>query len=156
MKVLIVFYSMYGHIQRMAEAVAEGAKEVVGAEVIIRRVQETLSQDVLEKMGALEAQKSMAHIPVCTVEELAEVRCDNFRNTDPFRQHVRSDAPVPRCNRRALGEGLPHRQGGQRLYQLEHSAWRSGIDNPQLSHHLATSGHGDCRPALCLSRTDAQ
>ncbi len=72
MKVLVVFYSMYGHIQRMAEAVAEGAKEVVGAEVIIRRVQETLSQDVLEKMGALEAQKSMAHIPVCTVEELAE------------------------------------------------------------------------------------
>ena len=72
MKVLIVYYSMYGHIQQMAEAVAEGAREVVGAEVIIRRVQETLSQDVLGKMGASEAQKSMAHIPVCTVEELAE------------------------------------------------------------------------------------
>ena len=70
MKVLVVYYSMYGHIQRMAEAVADGAREVAGAEVVIRRVPETLSQDVLEKMGAVEAQKKMAHIPVCTVDEL--------------------------------------------------------------------------------------
>ncbi len=70
MKVLVVFYSMYGHIYRMAQAVAEGAKEVAGAEAVLRRVPETLSEDVLGKMGALEAQKSMAGIPVCTVEEL--------------------------------------------------------------------------------------
>lgn len=71
MKILIVFYSMYGHIYRMAEAIAEGAKEVPGAEVVLRRVPETLSQEILQKMGAIEAQKSMAHIPICTVEELA-------------------------------------------------------------------------------------
>jgi len=71
MKVLIVYYSMYGHIHRMAQAVAEGAKEVAGAEVVLRRVPETLSEEILGKMGALEAQKSMAHIPVCRVEELA-------------------------------------------------------------------------------------
>ena len=72
MKVLVVFYSTYGHIYKMAEAVAEGAKAVAGAEVEIRRVPETLPPDVLEKMGAVEAQKALSHVPVCTVEELAQ------------------------------------------------------------------------------------
>ena len=72
MKVLIVFYSTYGHIFKMAEAVAEGAKEVAGAEVKILRVPETLPEEVLEKMGAVEAQKTFSHVPVCTVDELAE------------------------------------------------------------------------------------
>jgi len=72
MKVLIVFYSTYGHIFKMAEAVAEGAKEVAGAEVKILRVPETLPEEVLEKMGAVEAQKTFSHVPVCSVDELAE------------------------------------------------------------------------------------
>ena len=71
MKVLIVFYSTYGHIFKMAEAVAEGVKSVAGAEVAIRRVPETLPKEVLEKMGAVEAQKAFAHVPTCSVEELA-------------------------------------------------------------------------------------
>ena len=72
MKVLIVFYSTYGHIFKMAEAIAEGAKEVAGAEVHIRRIPETLAEEVLEKMGAVEAQKTFSHVPVCAVDELAE------------------------------------------------------------------------------------
>ena len=72
MKILIVFYSTYGHVYKMAEAAAEGARQVNGAEVEIRRVPETLPQEVLEKMGAVEAQKAYAHVPVCTVDELAE------------------------------------------------------------------------------------
>jgi NAD(P)H dehydrogenase (quinone) len=71
MKVLIVFYSTYGHVYKMAEAVAEGAKTVDGAEVEIRRVPETLPPEVLEKMGAVEAQQAFSHIPICSVEELA-------------------------------------------------------------------------------------
>ena len=71
-KVLIVYYSMYGHIFKMAEAVAEGVREVAGCEVTIKRVPETLSDEVLGMMGALEAQKGMAHIPVATVADLAE------------------------------------------------------------------------------------
>ena len=71
MKVLIVFYSMYGHIHRMAEAVADGVRKVKGAEVFMRRVPETLPGEVLEKMGALEVQKSFAHVPFATVDELA-------------------------------------------------------------------------------------
>ncbi len=72
MKVLIVFYSMYGHIYKMAEAIAEGAREVNGAEVMLRRVPETLNTEILTKMGAVEPQKAFAHIPVCTVDELPE------------------------------------------------------------------------------------
>lgn len=71
MKVLVVYYSMYGHVHQMAEAIAEGAKEVEGAEVEMRRVPETLSEEVLGMMGALEAQKAFAGVPICTVDELA-------------------------------------------------------------------------------------
>lgn len=71
MKVLILYYSLYGHVHRMAEAVAEGVKEVEGAQVEMRRVPETLSEEVLIKMNALEVQKAFAHIPICTLDELA-------------------------------------------------------------------------------------
>jgi len=71
MKTLIVYYSMYGHIYAMAKAVIEGVRDVKGAEAEMKRVPETLSPEVLAKMGALEAQKSMVHVPVCTIDELA-------------------------------------------------------------------------------------
>jgi NAD(P)H dehydrogenase (quinone) len=71
MKVLIVYYSTYGHVHKMAEAVAEGVREIEGAEAILRRVPETLPEEVLEKMGAVDAQQSMSNVPVCKVEELA-------------------------------------------------------------------------------------
>ena len=71
MKALIVYYSAYGHVHKMAEAIAEGVKEIDGAETVMRRVPETLPEDVLQKMGALEAQKSMSHVPIRTVDELA-------------------------------------------------------------------------------------
>jgi NAD(P)H dehydrogenase (quinone) len=72
MKVLVVFYSTYGHIFKMAEAVAEGVKRVNGAEVALRRVPETLPDEVLAKMGAVDAQKAFSHVPVCTVDELPD------------------------------------------------------------------------------------
>jgi NAD(P)H dehydrogenase (quinone) len=71
MKVLVVFYSLYGHVYKMTEAVAAGAAQVNGAKVDIRRVPETLPMEVLEKMGAVEAQKTMEGVPVCEVEELS-------------------------------------------------------------------------------------
>lgn len=70
MKALVLFYSMYGHIYRMAEAVAEGIREIPGAEVDVRRVPETLPEAVLAKMGAVEPQKAFAHVPVCEVAAL--------------------------------------------------------------------------------------
>jgi len=72
MKVLVVYYSMYGHVYKLAEASAEGARSVANVEAVLRRVPETLPEDVLEEMGAVEAQKQQAHVPVCTVDELGE------------------------------------------------------------------------------------
>ncbi len=72
MKVLVLFYSTYGHIYQMAEAVAEGARRVDGVEVVLRRAPETLSADILAKQGAVDAQKAFAHIPEATVAELKD------------------------------------------------------------------------------------
>ena len=71
MNVLIVYYSMYGHIHRMAEAVKEGAASVSGADVKLCRVPETLPDEVLQKMGALEALKSLSQVPVAKMDDLA-------------------------------------------------------------------------------------
>jgi len=84
MKVLIVYYSMYGHIHHMAEAVAEGVREVPGAEAVLRRVPETLSEDILKKMGALEAQKAMGRVPLCTLDELAQADAVIFGSPTRF------------------------------------------------------------------------
>ena len=70
-KVLIVYYSMYTHVHKMAEAIAEGVLEVPGCEAIIRRVPETLPPEVIVAMGAQDAQKAMAHIPIAQVDDLA-------------------------------------------------------------------------------------
>ncbi len=72
MKVLVLFYSTYGHIYRMAEAVADGAREVPGVDVVLKRVPETLPPDVIEAMGATGAQKAFAGVAVATVNDLVE------------------------------------------------------------------------------------
>lgn len=72
MKVLVLFYSTYGHIYRMAQAVANGVREVPGADVILKRVPETLPLEAIAAMGATEAQKAFAAVPVATVNDLAE------------------------------------------------------------------------------------
>jgi NAD(P)H dehydrogenase (quinone) len=69
--VLVLFYSTYGHVYKMAEAVAEGARSVPGANVVVKRVPETLPDPVLEKMGAKAAQAAFAHVPIATVDDLA-------------------------------------------------------------------------------------
>ena len=71
-KVQVIFYSMYGHVWRMAEAVAEGARQVPGAQVELMQVAETLPNDVLAKMGAVDAKKAFAHIPVADPRRIAE------------------------------------------------------------------------------------
>jgi NAD(P)H dehydrogenase (quinone) len=67
-KVLVVYYSMYGHIETMAKAVAEGAREVTGVEVTVKRVAELMPPEVAEKAGAKLDQAA----PVADPKELAE------------------------------------------------------------------------------------
>jgi len=66
-KVLVLYYSSYGHIERMAEEVAAGAREG-GADAVVKRVPETVPEDLARKSGFKLDQKA----PVAKVEELAE------------------------------------------------------------------------------------
>ncbi len=70
MKIVIPIYSLYGHIYKMAQAVKEGVEKVDGAEAVIMRVPETLPDEVIDKMGATEAQQSIKTLPVVTPEDL--------------------------------------------------------------------------------------
>jgi len=71
-KIKVIFHSLYGHVYKLAEAVAEGARSVPGTEVELLQVQETLPDEVLAKMGAVEAKKAFAHIPVAKPADLAD------------------------------------------------------------------------------------
>ena len=72
MKINVLFYSLYGHMYQMARAAQEGAAEVEGAEVRLLRIPETLPGQVIEAMGAVEAQKQLETIPAAALEDLAQ------------------------------------------------------------------------------------
>jgi len=71
-KIHIIFYSMYGHIYKMAQAVEAGAKSAPDTQVSLFQVKETLPDDVLAKMGALDAKKAWAHVPIIQPAQLAD------------------------------------------------------------------------------------
>jgi len=83
-KVQVVFYSMYGHVYRMAETVVEGAKQVPGAEVSLYQVPELLPDDVLEKYGAKAAKAALGKIPVAKPEQLADAHAILFGTPTRF------------------------------------------------------------------------
>jgi len=71
-KIYIIFYSMYGHVYRLAEAVAEGARSVKNTDVRLYQVPELMPDAALEAAGAKTARKTFAHIPIAEVSQLAE------------------------------------------------------------------------------------
>lgn len=71
-KVQVVFYSMYGHIHRLAEAVAEGAGSVAGTEVRLLQVPELVPDAALERTGAKAARDSFSSVPEAKTSELAD------------------------------------------------------------------------------------
>jgi len=151
-KVLIVYYSLYGHIYKMALAVAEGVR-AAGCEAVIKRVPETLPDEVLEKMGAIEAQKQMAHIPVVTVEDLVDADAIIFGTPTRFgnmcgqmRQFLDATG--------GLWQKGACRQGGERVYQLSHPAWRAGIHHLEFSYKPFASRDAGGRAPICICGTD--
>lgn len=69
-QVLILYYSAYGHMHRMCEAAREGVESVEGATAVLRRVPETLPQEILEATGIARAQEAFAHVPIAQPEDL--------------------------------------------------------------------------------------
>jgi NAD(P)H dehydrogenase (quinone) len=72
MKIHVIFYSMYGHLFTMAEAIAEGAKGAAGAEVSLLQVPELIPDAALQKSGAAAARERFAHVPFADPHRLAE------------------------------------------------------------------------------------
>jgi len=64
--VLVLYYSSYGHVETMAQAVAEGVKSVEGANVEVKRVPETIDEDTAKNIGIKVDQKS----PIANPSEL--------------------------------------------------------------------------------------
>jgi len=83
-KVQVVFYSMYGHIYQMAEAVAAGSREVEGAEVSLYQVPELIPDEALVRSGAKAAREKFAHIPVAKPEQLPEADAIIFGSPTRF------------------------------------------------------------------------
>lgn len=67
-KILVLYYSSYGHIERMAQAVAEGARSVEGVDVVIKRVPELVPEDKARQAGIKLDQTA----PIAMVEELPD------------------------------------------------------------------------------------
>lgn len=103
-KVKVIFYSLYGHIYRMAEAVAAGAREVPGAEVELLQVAETLPNEVLTKMGAVDAKNAFAHVPLADPRGSALHR--KFRQEEAVPIEDRARLRAPQKSQVSAGEGI--------------------------------------------------
>lgn len=85
MKILVVYYSMYGNTFKLAQAVADGAKSVEGAKVILKQVPELMPGEIYEKNPqAMEAKKMQKDIPPATMEDLIEADAVIFGSPTRF------------------------------------------------------------------------
>src|SRR3984893_17751775 len=146
-KVLVLYYSSYGHIEAMANAVAEGARQA-GAQVDIKRVPELVPEEIARKSHFKLDQAA----PVAKVDDLA-----NYDAIIVGRHAVRpselADRVLPRSGRRALDAWSLARQGRRCLHVDRDTAWRPG-DYPFLDHHQPAAlrngnrgfGLWPCRP----------
>lgn len=149
-KVLVLYYSAYGHIEAMAYAVAEGAKSA-GAEVTVKRVPELVPEDVAK---------------ACISSSTRRPRSPRWRNlptmtrssSEPrhaLRHGRLADAQFLGSDRRPLGAGQARRQGRLGLH-LGHAARRPGIDHPRLHPDAAASWPRRRRPALRFPGPDGR
>ena len=110
-KVLVLYHSFYGHIEAMAGAVAAGAREVAGAQVDLKRVPETVADDVFRSAGG----KADQPAPVAQPGELANYDAIIFGTPTRFGNMTAQMRTLPRPDRRAVDERRARRQGRQRV-----------------------------------------
>ncbi len=130
-KIQVVFHSLYTHVYQLAEAIAEGAAEVSGTEVLVAQVAETLPTEVLEKMGAVETKKSFAHVPIADPHALADA--DGIILGSPTRYAPRP----PRCRRswmRPAGFGPKGRLSAKSASAFTSTASQHGGQETTLIH----------------------
>src|SRR5262244_4294959 len=73
MKVLIVYYSTYGNVYRMANLVAEGVKEIPGVQPVVRTVPELIPKSVINSREDMKAGREMQRdVPLVTMDDFRE------------------------------------------------------------------------------------
>ena len=97
-KVLVLYYSSYGHIETMAHAVAEGAR-AAGATVDVKRVPETVPEAVAKAAHFKLDQAA----PIATADGACELRRDRRRRADAVRAHALRDGQLLGAGRRSSG-----------------------------------------------------
>ena len=134
-KVQVIFYSMYGHIYKMAQAVAEGAKQVPGAEVSIYQVAETTSRRSAGKNGRQGRHASFAQCADRDVDKLAEADAIIFGTPTRFGNMAAQMRNSSTATGSLVGQRRADRESRQRFRFDWHTARRPGNHHHQLSHH---------------------
>lgn len=125
MEVQVIFYSMYGHVYQMAEAMVRGVQEVEGARVSLYQVPELIPDEALERVGAKQTRQAFAHVPVAEPSQLGQAdaiiygtptrfgnMCAQMRNfLDRTGQLWQADALVGKVGSVFVSTGTQH--GGQ-------------------------------------------
>jgi NAD(P)H:quinone oxidoreductase type IV len=138
------------HVYQMAEAVAEGAKGVDGADVSLFQVEETLPDEVLEKMGAKTARQTFAHIPTIQPKQLAEADAILFGTPTRFGNMAAQMRAMLDATGGLWKNGSLVGKVGERLCVHCLAAWRPGDHNYQLPYHALASRHGYRRGPIHL------
>jgi NAD(P)H dehydrogenase (quinone) len=85
MKILIVYYSTYGNVYKMAKLVAEGVGEVEGAEAVIRRVPELIPDSVINSRDDMKAGRDLQKdVPLVTKEDFKQAAAIAFGTPTRF------------------------------------------------------------------------
>lgn len=125
MEIQVIFYSMYGHVYQMAEAVVEGVEQLKGTRVSLYQVPELIPDEALERVGAKQTRQAFAHVPVAEPAQLAQAdaiifgtptrfgnMCAQMRNyLDRTGQLWQADALVGKVGSVFASTGTQH--GGQ-------------------------------------------
>ena len=150
-KVLVLYYSAYGHIERMAEAVAEGVREA-GAEAIIKRVPELVPEEIARKSGFKLDQKA----PTATVKELPEYDAIIFGTGTRYGNMT---AQMKNFIDQTGGLWAQGKLVGKVGSVFASSATQHGgqeFDDPDIPPGAAASRHDRGRLALCVPRSDGR
>lgn len=148
-KVLVLYYSAYGHIETMANAVAEGAKSA-GADVVVKRVPELVSEDVAKASYYKVDQAA----PIATIDELADYDAIIFGAGTRYGTVASQMRNFIDQTGSLWAQGQAGRQGRLGLHVIGNAAWRPGNNHSRLHSDPDAPRHGRRRPSLCLPGTD--
>ena len=146
MKVLIVYYSTYGHVYRMARLVAQGVREIPDADPVIRRVPELIPEEVVDSREEMKAGREMQrNVFLVTKDDFREAGAiafgtpTRFGNVSAQLKNQIRPANVP------LAQGRTRRQAGRCLCFHRKPARRTGNDDSDADGAAAPPGNDSRR-----------